>query len=173
MAPDPAPAPPFAATVAGVRALIPEATIPDVLPAGRKGVITAQVTGWLTELSNRVDLRVAGWRRLRVDQNTAEAADGTPAPLDRFKGAARDVVHNGAASYTEAARYPERARVADSSYAGVLWERFETGLAELAAWVDTELTGDDVDTGVIEPGNDPDTPAGNFPPATRWGTARW
>lgn len=161
------PVPPFGATVAGVEALLPDATIYDVLPAGRKGVTKAQTAAWLDELSGRVAIRLGGWARLRATVLDGEPVDAAT-PYTQLVDAARTVVHNGAASYVEAARFPERAAAADTSYAGVLWARFTDGLADLAGWLERELAeADNVD--VVEPGPvDADAPLGNFPAAVGW-----
>jgi hypothetical protein len=139
---------PFGATVTGVAALVPSAPIRDQIPAGQKGITTAQVETWLDELSNTVDLRLAGRERLRDEARKTALVD-----------AARGVVCNGVASYVEAARFAERAAVADTSYAEVLWRRYQSGLVELVAL----LTGwlDDEDDAVPEPGGG--SPAWSFP----------
>lgn len=169
---DPPPVEPFDATVAGVRNLLPHADIVDTLPTGRRGVTTGMVAAWLAELSGKVDLRLSGWRRLRAQQTIEEAAAGHDAPLARFMGAARDIVHNGAGSYTEAARFPERATSEESSYSGVLWQRYQDGLAELAAWLEEELT---TPGGEVEPGPDvaSASPAYSFPDAFPWSSVRF
>lgn len=169
---EPTPVEPFDATVAGVQALLPHATLYDALPTGRRGVTTANVTAWLTELSNRVDLRLSGWRRLRATATAEEEAAGHPAPLARLTAYARDLVHNGAASYAEAARFPERADTTDTAYAGVLWARFTSGLDELTAWLKDELTVE----GELEPG--PDAGIGgdvaySFPDPFPWSSVRF
>lgn len=170
---DPAPTEPYDATVEGVRALLPHATIPDSLPAGGRGVTTSHVAAWLAELSGRVDLRLAGWRRLRVARTEQEESDNHPSPSERFTAAARDLVHNGAASYTEAARYPERAGVTDTSYAAVLWNRYTSGLDDLEAWLTDELaTGDE---GEVDPetGTAYGDPGYSFPEPFPWSGVRF
>lgn len=128
---------PFGATVTKVAALVPSAAIRDELPAGQRGVTTEQVEDWLDELSRKVDLRLSGRDRLK-DESRLEAL------LD----AARGVVLSGAASYVEAARFAERAAVADTSYAEVLWRRHESGLKDLAVLLAEWLA--DVDDAVPE-----------------------
>lgn len=159
----PATVPPFGATVAGVRALVPDAPIPETLPAGVKGVDAGMVRGWLRELSGRVDRRLAGWRGLRLERNADEQAEDAPSPREAFVDAARGLVLTGAASYTEDARFPTRSEQNDSRYGAVLWRRFEAGLAELDAWLKAELdTGDEKD---LDPATAAaDAPAYSFPP---------
>lgn len=167
------PVPPFAATVDGVRALLPDAQILDTLPPGRRGVTAGQVAGWLAELSGRADLRLTAWRRLRAEPTDIEDLAGEQAPRARFEAAMRDAVHNGAASYTEAARFPERAALSDTSYAAVLWARYTLALAELEAWMAVELDDTDADDTAIEPGHTAGTVAFSFPPVNRWERVRW
>ncbi|KWW97404.1 hypothetical protein LI90_4376 (plasmid) [Carbonactinospora thermoautotrophica] len=115
---------PWGASVDGAAALVPEATIPDTLQPGQRGVTRAQVEQWVTDLCQRVLVRLAGWERIRDDARRAAV-----------QAAARDLVHQGVASYIEGARHPERAGLSETSYAAVLWRRFTEGLEELAAQV--------------------------------------
>lgn len=128
------PVPPFGATVAGVLALVPEAKLITAADrtAGRFGVTADDVLEWLAGLSARVSRTLDGWEQLEAV--TTDDADSLP---DRalLIAEARDAVHNGAASYLEAARYPERAGRAGTSYDTVLWARFERILEELYAWL--------------------------------------
>lgn len=141
------PVPPFGATRDGVTGLVPEAKLiagEGPVPDGRYGVTEAQVDRWIDELSEVVAVELDGWERLSNDAVTAETLDGTVTVVvegdrDRFLGSARAIVHNGAASYLEAARHPERASVNDTSYAAVLWQRYTDGLARLAAWLTKRL----------------------------------
>lgn len=134
------PVDPFGALLAGVKALVPEAPLPEALAAGERGVTAGQVVAWIGSLSSQVDLRLTGWRRLRDVATAEEEAAGELAPRARLEAAAADLVQNGAASYLEAARFPERARPADSSsYAAVLWARYVDGLTALAGWLTAEL----------------------------------
>lgn len=142
------PVAPWAATVAGVQDLLPDARIyPDAasVPAGRRGVTAPQVRTWLVALSGRASLYLDGWERLsdEVDPG-AELSDRA-----RFVDLARDAVHNGAASYVESARYPEQQGKAASTYAGVLWSRYEATLRDLREWLAARLaaTGTDPQTG--------------------------
>lgn len=120
------PVEPFDATVAGVTALVPEATVVDTVVPGQRAVTHDQVTSWVAALSANVDARLAARGRLPGDDPRSVAV----------VAAARDLVHNGAASYLEAARHPERASKTDSSYAEVLWQRYTGGLAALGAALD-------------------------------------
>lgn len=142
------PAPPFGATLDGVKALIPHAAVVETLGPGDRGVTAAQARAWVASLSSAVDLRLTGWNLLRAAPTAEETAAGQPAPQARLKAAAADLVHQGAASYLEAARFPERARPADTSYAEVLWRRYTEGLEALTAWLETEL--EDTEGGIVE-----------------------
>jgi hypothetical protein len=154
--------PPFGATVAGVRALIPDAPIPEQLATGVKGVDAGMVRGWLRELSGRVDRRLAGWRGLRLERNAEETAEDAPSPREALIETAAGLVHTAAASYTEDARFPTRAEQNDSRYGAVLWRRFEAGLAELDGWLRDQL--DEGDEGDLEPeAAAADAPAYSFP----------
>ena len=139
-----APVAPFGATRAGVTALVPEAKLvpgDGPLAPGQYGVTEAQVDAWVDELSESVAMTLDGWERLSVVDTLA--ADGTTilvvSDRARFLGSARTLVHNGAASYLEAARHPERAAVNDTSYAAVLWARYTEGLDRLAGWLTKRL----------------------------------
>lgn len=141
----------WGATPDGVSALLPHATITDTLAPGQKGVTTADVQLWIDDLSARVAARVIGWDSLRIEYQ------------DAVRSTAADLVHNGAASYAEAARFPERAsnQHGGTSYPEILWERYTSGLEALAAQVTEWLA---------ESGTEPDGrrtgPSGVFPPAT-------
>lgn len=154
---------PFGVTVDGVLALIPEATVwptrADV-PPGARGITREDVADWIDECSASVAVVLDGWEHARnttpdgvtittttnPDGSTTTVVNGTPAPtvngapvypgtdLDQLRTFARTVAKNRAASYAEAARHPERAAKADTSYADVLWRRYELGLADLVAW---------------------------------------
>lgn len=145
---------PFDAGIDGVRGLIPESQIPDVLPEGVRGVTRSQVELWLADFSAKVALALDGWELLRLTQTVEEIEAGVPSPRALLIAHARDLVHNAVASYVEAARFPERAL---DGYARVLWDRYTLGLAELAAWVQRQL-----DTGGITPANS--GALYNFPP---------
>ncbi len=110
-------------TVADVAALVPEATIPEERETGQKAVIESEVEDWIASLTATVTLQCDGWTRLPAER------------LDVFEQVAQTIVACGAASYLEAARAPERAGMADTSYAGVLWERWREGLTGLQAIV--------------------------------------
>lgn len=161
-----APVAPFGATRAGVTGLVPEARLVpgDVLVVGKYGVTEAQVDRWLDELSGDVSVALDGWERL--SNAPALAEDGVTVLVtgdrDRVKAWAAGVVHNGAASYLEAARHPERAAVNDTSYAAVLWDRYTAGLDKLTTWLAGRLA--DLDAGdVEEPSLEHAGPAFYFP----------
>jgi hypothetical protein len=144
-----APVAPFGATRAGVLGLVPEARLVpgDVLVEGRYGVTEAQVDRWLDELSGDVSVRLDGWERLSdtpvVDESGEEPVELIAGDRTRLRAWAAGVVHNGAASYLEDARHPERAGVNDTAYGAVLWARYEAGLDKLAAWLEVRLASPD------------------------------
>ena len=144
------PVPPFGATVAGVLALVPEAKLVTQADrdAGRHGVTVEDVLGWLAGLSATVSLRLDGWEQLEAA--TTDELDSLP-DRELFVARARDLVHNGAASYLEAARYPERAGRAGTSYDTVLWARFEAGLLELAGWLSRRVDTGEAGASVAAP----------------------
>lgn len=115
---------PFGVTIDDVTTLVPEATVPETLSSGQKGVTQATVEGWITRLSADAALALDGY------ENLADAGR-----LSAVETSARRVVADGVASYLEAARAPERAGKADTSYAAVLWDRWLTGLAALVVKV--------------------------------------
>lgn len=126
------PVDPFGATVDGVTALVPEVRLAEApLPVGKYAVTVQQVRAWVEELSAAVAMRVDGWHRLAVEPDDGEQTSDR----DQFLAFARTVVHNGVASYTEAARHPER----PSAYAAVLWDRYTTGRDELVGWLTDRL----------------------------------
>lgn len=173
------PVAPYGANRDGVTALVIEARLipgdgtPHV-PGGPLGATEAQVDAWIDELSDTVAMTLDGWERL--SDTTIYADDGTTVVVlgdrTRLIGAARTIVHNGAASYLEAARHPERATPNDTSYAQVLWTRYEAGLERLVLWLTKRLaTPDAGDTGAAEPalgGGIGAFPAPTFGDDVRW-----
>lgn len=150
---------PFGASVAGVTSLVPEArlwTSSNPIPAGTYAVTIDQVAAWVDELTGVVAMTLDGWQRL----NAVAVAPETTSDRDQLVAYARTVVHNGAASYLEAARHPERAGVNDTSYAAVLWARYTDGLTRLTAWLATRLAAGDTADG---PDPAADLPAYAFP----------
>lgn len=144
---------PFDVQPGDVAALVPEATIPDTLAPGQRGVTLGHVTNWILRLSAVAELRLHGW-------------DALPdAKAQRVKTAARIAVADGVAGMLEAARAPERAGLADTSYAAVLWARWQAGIDTLAR----QVTGWLADT----PATSHAQPAAAFPPPTVLDTPRW
>lgn len=147
---------PFGATVNGVWSLVPEAKLfdgtPDELPVGQYAITIDQVYAWVEEISGTVAMLLTGWQRL----NHEPVAPETTSDRAQLIEYARTVIHNGAGSYLEAARHPERATRNDTSYAAVLWDRYTTGLDRLAAWLKDRLaageTDDTGDTPTVEDG---------------------
>ncbi len=151
------PIPPFGATVSGVASLVPEATLRDgTQPAveGQYRITYEQVAAWVTEISGAVAMRLDGWQNLPGRTPEDVKPPETTPDRDQLVEYARTVIHNGAASYLEAARHPERAQVNTESYAAVLWARYRDGLADLIAWLaarlgnDGELPGEDGTGGI-------------------------
>lgn len=141
------PVAPFGATRNGVTGLVPEARLTpgDAVVVGKYGVTEGQVDRWLDELSGDVSVRLDGWERLSDAPVLAEDEVTVLVEGDRtrLRAWAAGVVHNGAASYLEAARHPERAGVNDTSYAAVLWDRYVAGLDKVAAWLEGRLEDPD------------------------------
>lgn len=152
--------PPFGATAAGAAALVPEARLvagSGPAPEGTYGITEAQVEAWVGELTAAVAMRLTGWQRLSAEVVEPE----TTSDRDQLIGTAAGLIHNGAGSYLEAARHPERSGVNDDSYSAVLWNRYTTGLDALAGWLEGRLyEGDPGD----EPAGAPTgIPIGYFP----------
>lgn len=152
--------PPFDATAAGAAALVPEARLvagSGPVPEGTYGITEATVETWVGELTGAVAMRLTGWQRLSDEVVAPE----TTSDRDQLIAAARTIIHNGAGSYLEAARHPERSGVNDDSYSAVLWNRYTAGLDQLAAWLEGRLAdGDPID----EPAGAPTgIPIGYFP----------
>jgi hypothetical protein len=143
-----APVDPFGATVNGTWSLVPEAKLlnvePDEVPDGTFGVTMGQVLAWVEELTGVVAMTLTGWQRLS-DTPVAPEQTSDRAQLIEY---ARTVIHNGAASYLEAARHPERSKVNSDSYSAVLWKRYTDGLDRLAAWLTKRLA--DLEAGDTE-----------------------
>ena len=135
------PTPPWGATLDGVGALIPDWKIPATLTPGQTGLSAAQVEGWIVELSGIASLRLTGY-----------ATISDPDRVSALTSAVRAAIHNGAASYVEAARHPDRAGKGDTSYSDVLWARFTGGLDALEALLGTWLTDPDLSgVGAVTP----------------------
>jgi len=107
------------------------------------------VKAWVIEVSDAVSIGIGPWGNLTGDT------------LERVRAAARAVVANGAASYLQAARYPTKSTLNDSSYAGVLWERYKEGLANLKALI-AELLEDGGED-IVVPGAGSGGGFGSFP----------
>lgn len=154
------PVEPFGATVAGAWALVPEARLydgPMPPPAGTYAVTVPQVDAWVREVSGAVAMRLTGWQGL----NDEPVAPETTSDRDQLIEYARTVIHNGAASYLEAARHPERSSVNTESYSAVLWQRYRDGLEDLAGWIEKRLTAPEA--GDELPVDGAGGPIGSFP----------
>lgn len=119
-------------TVAEVSALAPHVPIgptpepTDPVFGGRadRRITTDEVEQWIADVSARADAALIQRTKLSTEDQ------------ERITTAVHDLVVNGAASYLVAAAFPAKAGVNDNtSYSGLLWDRFVTGLAELSALV--------------------------------------
>lgn len=135
--PDPPVYSPFAVSVSDVLRLLDTLSVVIVgenkdqhgRPAreGTAYLTDKQVSAWIVDVGSRVTTRLALFHRVRPESRLYK----------RVSAAGRDIVANGAASYTYAASAPEKAAIVDStSYAEVLWRRFLTGLDDLEAAFD-------------------------------------
>lgn len=130
-------------TVDEVSALAPHVTIKadsaepltndPVFGATQPRAITNQmVERYILDVAARVDMRT-----IKAKAITDEAT------LEKIGRWAHDLTVNGAASYMVAAAFPSKAGLNDqSSLSAELWNRFQTGLTELASVID-ELTAPD------------------------------
>jgi hypothetical protein len=143
----------FDTTVDAVYDLAPEADrVTDPNNSTLPTPITEDtVARWIVDISNAVAGSIGPWGDI-----TGEVA------LSGVKSAARACIANGAASYLEAARYPTRANMNDSSYAGVLWARYTAGVTALKEQVKLIIAEDD--PGEVEQGGPSGGPFGSFPP---------
>jgi hypothetical protein len=115
----------FGASIEGVRALLPHKTIGPTSRPTEAAVETYLEGG-------------AGWVSARIGPgNTALLVADDP----RTEWA-RSLVELYAGAFVEDAAFPERAAPGDTSYGGVLWERFLRGLDELL-----EALGEPVEPG--------------------------
>ena len=121
----------FGVTVGDVAALVPEASIPTTRGTGQRAVIQTEVEDWIGSLSAALESALGeGWSSLPGERLTQITATG------------KTVVACAAASYLEVARAPERAGLANTTYADVLWDRWVTGRTELVALVGEWLATD-------------------------------
>lgn len=125
----------YGCEAADVTGLLPGVSIPAEQPAGVRGVTIATVDRFIDQVAAKVALRL----------DKAEAL--SQARKDAVWASARAVVADGAASYTQAARFPVQAGANTDEYAAVLWARYQAGLKQLAdtvsGWVADETAGDD------------------------------
>jgi len=129
---------PFGLTVADVHRLVPYRQLPSVpgagFPAGTVVLSTEDIEAWIAQLSGDLLGRI-----------------GTAAPIfvlnpptwNQVWLMCRDAVSNGVASYWEAAFYPERSGVNDTSYSGVLWQRYLRSIDAIDKLVGTLLSQSD------------------------------
>lgn len=149
----------YEATLQGVADLLPQMSLLEALNPGQRGVTYAMAKGYVLEITGRVQARLINFHRLNGD------AQG------RIRKGAKDLVHNGAASYAQAARFPEQAQPNTDGYATVLWNRFSTGLDDLVKLCDQLLADQETDSD--ECALNKAVPATSFPlpvidDCTRW-----
>jgi hypothetical protein len=121
---------PFGASAAGVRALVLDAAANDgvtrIGTARPPRVSDTQIEQWLEEGGTRILFQITGYESL------------PPVLLDQVETLARGLLHSYAASFLADATHPEKAggagRLGDS-----YWQRYQTGLTELAAFVQLEI----------------------------------
>jgi len=110
---------PFAVTVEDVHRLVPYRQLPSApaggYPPGTVTITEDDVLAWIAQLSGDLTGRIALASALFAVDPTA---------YGQVYLLCRDAVANGVASYWEAAFYPERAGANDTTYAGVLWQRY-------------------------------------------------
>lgn len=135
---------PFGATVPGARLLAVQSLQAEGIPVGapRASVYSDDTVGeWLEQGGSRVAVRI-----LRYELLPAQV-------IDTITEAARGLTELYAAAFLFDATRPERAGSA-GRLGGVLWERFQRGLDELAATVRLEIdrVGINADESVTGPG---------------------
>lgn len=130
-------------TVDDVLRLLPGVVIADgvisepsnsmYVSTGRK-VTREDVQGFIWMVASRVSARA--WKFEQAPERFRE----------NVATMARDLVANGAASYTQAALYPAGTATNEGGgYAAVLWERFQTQLDTLAEQVEDAVTNPGLD----------------------------
>lgn len=147
--PDPAATPLYAASVAGVRRLLPDVVIDDDSRPS-----AADVGEWLLEYEDTVAARIGLLTALE------------PAVAAPYLRRARNLVHLAAGATTEDAVHPSGASTTESSYGKVLWDRYTQGLELLE--VDAEEARSE--TPGASAGGDP---AGAYPPPAIPDNVRW
>jgi hypothetical protein len=137
----PPPPNPYGVTTEAVHALVPYRrldTPTSAAPPGTATVADEDVQRWVSDLSQSLTSRLmvmaggADSILIVADDGTVTVNPGVPGADERFailSGIARDAITNGAASYWDAAMNPERQGVNNTTYAGVLWQRYLDGIA--------------------------------------------
>jgi len=141
---------PFGLTIADVHRLVPYRQLPSApargYPPETVSLTQEDIQAWIAQLSGDILGRLAlGSALFTVDARA----------WGQVWLMCRDAVSNGVASYWEAAFYPERAGVNDTTYAGVLWQRYLRSVEAIDALVQTLLAqspgGGDGGAGIPEP----------------------
>lgn len=142
---------PFGLSVQDVHRLVPYRQLPsapaDAYPSGTLALSTQDIEAWIAQLSGDLMGRLT----LAAGVFLADSVAWGQVYL-----MCRDAVSNGAASYWEAAFYPERAGVNDTTYAGVLWQRYLRSVEAIEKMIQTLLSqsdqgGDGLGTYPLEP----------------------
>lgn len=154
---------PWGVAVSDVQDLCTDIPIPDMPdergPVWTTNVHVQSVRGFITDVS----LLVTG-----VLGDLPRITD--KARQEYIQDAAKAVVRNGAASYTEAAAHPTTTDPNATDYAQVLWNRYEAGLAALQQVLNGWIVAD---TGVTPPTGTGRRALGYFPPPTMLDRRRW
>lgn len=123
-------------------------------------VTTSEVTAWIEQLTGRLDAMLTDLDRVNTASSTYTS----------LVTSGRDAIANGVASYIEAAGHPEQAATAESSYATVLWDRWQTITSQLrndlAAALDANGPG-------VGPPTGRSAAAWSFPPPALPDNKRW
>lgn len=137
----------FGCTVDDVLRLLPGITVTDTPAEGPSNprymgqgrtVTRADVEGFIVQVATRVSARL--WRFALTPSQFRE----------NITTMARDLVANGAASYVHAAVFPGSTSPNDgSSYAAVLWSRFQTDLDRVSDTVDKIIDEDQTDGATV------------------------
>ena len=107
-----------------------------------RAILVSQVENMIEDVASRVDIRTI--RKVALTD---------PVIVQKIEKACHDLVVNGAAAYLVAAAFPAKAGLNDqSSLSAELWQRFTTGLDELAATIEYLTAPDTVLPGVEEVG---------------------
>jgi hypothetical protein len=164
---------PFGLDLRDVHRLVPYRQLPSApgaaFPADTVVLSEDDIMAWVSQLSGDLVGRLAAAAPIFLT---------SPSAWGQVFLMGRDAVSNGAASYWEAAFYPEKAGVNDTSYSGVLWQRYLRAIEAIDRLVDTLLS----QSGAGDLPGGPDAPiyvegagwiVSLFPPVAFPDTIRW